>query len=193
MKIPVEVSARHIHISLKDLESLFGENYKLTKLRNLTQPSDFAAKETLDVEVNGKTIKNVRIVGPIRKKTQIEISLTDAVYFGIKPVLRNSGDIKDSPSAFLIGPKKRIRIKEGLIVPLRHIHCNFDEAKKLGLKNGDFVSVMVNGKRSVVFNNVKIRVRDDYKLCLHLDTDEGNAAGVNKKTYGFIIKNYKTS
>jgi len=138
MKIPVEVFARHIHISLKDLESLFGENYKLTKLRNLTQPSGFAAKETLDVEVNGKTIKNVRIVGPIRKKTQIEISLTDAVYFSIKPVLRNSGDIKDSSSAFLIGPKKRIRIKEGLIVPLRHIHCNFDEAKKLGLKKRRF-------------------------------------------------------
>ncbi len=187
-RIPIEVSARHIHLSQKDLEALFGKNYKLKKLRQLTQPCDFAAEETVNLKVNSKILKNIRIVGPTRDKTQVEISMTDAINLGINPCIRNSGDIKGTPGAILISPKKKIVFKEGIIIAARHIHCATNEAKELGLKNGMVVSVKIDGKRGIIFNNVLIRVKDDYKLCLHLDTDEGNAAGIDKKGKGLLLK-----
>ncbi len=188
-KIPIEVSARHVHLSQKDLEKLFGKGYKLKKLRQLTQSCDFAAKETLDIEANGKKILKMKIVGPTREKTQIEISLTDAIYLKLATSFKDSGDIDETPGINLIGPDKQIKIEEGVIIPWRHIHCTPAEAKELGLKNGEFVSVEVKGDRAVIFHNVKIRVRNDYKLCLHLDTDEGNAAGIDRKGEGFLLNN----
>ena len=186
-EIPIEVSARHIHLSQKDLEILFGKGYQLTKLRKLSQADDFAAKETLDVKIGSKVIEKLRIVGPVRKETQIEISLTDAFKAGIKPVLRLSGSIKDTPGAILIKGKKKIKIKKGVIIAKRHLHCSPQQAKKLKLKNGMSVSVKVNGKRALIFHNVKVRVGEDYKLAVHFDTDEGNAAGIIKKGEGKII------
>jgi len=186
-KIPIEVSARHIHLCQKDLEALFGREYQLKKLRQLTQPCDFSAEETLDIEANGKKISKMRIIGPAREKTQVEISLTDAIFLGLATSFKDSGDVDETPGINLIGPSGQIKIEEGVIIPWRHIHCHPDEAEKLGLKNNEFVSVEVKGDRRIVFYNVKVRVDKDYKLCMHLDTDEGNAAGIDRKGEGIIL------
>ena len=184
--IPVEVSARHIHISKKDLETLFGKNYELQKTKQLSQPSDFSTEEILNIEANGKSLK-VRIVGPEREKTQIEISKTDAVFLGVSPLLKISGDLNDSSGIKLIGPKGEVELLEGLIIAKRHIHCATDEAEELGLKTNDIVSVKIESERPVIFEDVAVRVKDDYKLCMHIDTDEGNAAGINKIGEGIIL------
>ncbi len=186
-KIPVEVSARHIHLCQKDLEALFGLEYKLKELKRLSQPSDFSCEETLDIKVGDKEIKNVRVVGPLRQKTQVEISKTDAVILGVNPPVRLSGDIEKSAPVVIVGPAGVVDLTDGLIVALRHIHCATSEAVKLGLKNNDKVSVKTDGERPVTFHNVIVRIKDDFKLCLHLDTDEGNAAGINKTGEGQII------
>jgi putative phosphotransacetylase len=186
-KIPVEVSARHCHLAKQDLEKLFGKDYELKKTKQLTQPSDFACEETIDIEFGSKKIENIRIVGPLRNQTQIEISLTDAFGSGIMPPVRLSGDLKDSAGVILIGPKGKVELEDGLIIAERHLHCATNEVKKLEIKNGDKVSVKIESERPVVFKNVIVRIRDDYKLCLHLDTDEGNAAGINKIGEGQIL------
>jgi len=184
--VPVEVSARHCHLSKKDLEALFGVGYELKKARQLTQPSDFACQETVDLKVNGKNL-TIRIVGSLREQTQVEISLTDAILLGAKPPIRLSGDLKNSSPMALQGPKGAIDLAEGLIVAKRHIHCATNEAARLGLKNGANVKVAVTGERPIVFEDVIVRVREDYTLCVHLDTDEGNAAGINKTGEGLLI------
>ena len=185
-KIPIEVSARHMHISQKDLEKLFGEGYKLKKLRELYQPLDFASKEELIIK-NGSEELEVRIIGPVRKNTQVEISLTDAFYLDIRPPVRKSGDIAFTPGITLINKKKKksLKIKRGVIIAQRHIHCNSEEAKQLKLKK--YVSVKVGGNRGLAFDKIKVRVSKDYKLSMHVDTDEANAAGINKKTKGHLI------
>ena len=186
-RIPIEVSARHIHLSQKDLEALFGKDYQLKKLRELTQSGDFAAEETLDVRVDSKKLSNVRIVGPVRKKTQVELSHTDDIFLGIEAIVRISGDIRGTPGAVLIGPEKKIKIREGIINTWRHIHCSPKEAKKLGLENGMSVSVKTKGKCSITFHNVKVQVGMNSRLCIHLDTDEGNAACIIKKGGGYLV------
>jgi len=190
IKIPVEISARHIHLSQKDLDALFGLSHELKKIKQLGQPSDFAAQETISIKNGSKILENIRVVGPLREKTQIELSGTDAFYLEINPPIRLSGDLKNSAGAVLIGPAGEAGLEEGIIVAQRHIHCATDEAKKFGLKNGEEVSVEIQGERPVTFHNVKIRLNDNYKLCLHLDTDEGNAAGINKTGQGLIIKKF---
>ena len=186
-KVPIEISARHIHLSQKDLEVLFGKGYQLKILKKLSQADDFAAKETLDIKIGSKTIKKLRIVGPVRKETQIELSITNAFSLGIIIPLRLSGDIKGTPGAVLIKSKKKLKIKKGVIIAQRHLHCNFEEAKRLKLKDGMSVSVKTKGKRALIFHNVKVRAGKNYKLAVHLDTDEGNAAGIIKKGKGEII------
>jgi len=188
-KIPIEVSARHIHLSQKDLEALFGSGYELKKIKQLTQLCDFAAEETLTLQIGDKTISNVRVVGPARKETQVEISITDAITLGVNPVLRISGNLEDTPGAMLIGPQGQINLKKGVIVAIRHLHCATNEAEELGWKNKDIISILVKGQRETTFHNVVIRIADNYKLCLHLDTDEGNAAGINKVGEGYLVKN----
>ncbi len=189
IKIPIEVSARHIHLSKTDLERLFGKNYKLKKIKNLSQPRDFSSEETLDISSDKNKISGVRIVGPERKETQIELSMTDTIYLGIKPVMRLSGNVKNTPGINIIGPKGGINIEKGVIVAKRHIHLNPEEAKKLKIKNNQKISVRIKGEseRGLVFENVIARVNKDYKLCVHLDTDEGNASGINKKITGYLI------
>jgi len=186
-KILIEVSARHIHLSKGDLEKLFGAGHELKKLKKLYEPPEFACKETIDIQLGSKKIKKVRVIGPLREQTQVEISLSDAVGSGVMPPVKLSGNLQGSVGVILQGPKGRVELIEGLIVAQRHIHCGPDEAKAFGLKNGMVVSVKVLGERGTIFENIKVRVRDDDKICLHLDTDEGNAAGINKKGEGFII------
>jgi propanediol utilization protein len=188
-KILVQISARHIHLNQKDLEALFGKGYKLKKLKELYQPHHFAAKETVDIKVGKKILSKVRIVGPIREKTQIELSLTDTIKLGVKAQIRKSGDLQGTPGATLINKKKKIKIKEGLIVPARHIHCTPQEAQIMKLKNRKSISIAIKGKRALVFKNVQVRIDKDFKLCMHIDTDEGNAAGISCEAFGYLLNN----
>ena len=187
-KIFVEVSARHIHLSKEDLEELFGVGYELKKLKQLYVPPEFACKETVGIEVGDKKIEKVRVVGPLREQTQVEISLSDAIGSGVTPPVKLSGNLQGSSGVILDGPAGKVELKEGLIIAQRHIHCGPNDAKEFGFKNGDVVSVKIEGERGVTFDNIKIRIRGDDKICLHLDTDEGNAAGINKTGEGIIIK-----
>ena len=186
-KILVEVSARHIHLSQKDSEILFGKGYKLKELRKLPTTNQFAAKETLDIKVGSEKLSKVRIVGPFRKKTQVELSITDAINLGINPPIIKSGNLKGTPGIILISPKRRIKLKSGVIIPWRHIHCNPKEAKVLNLREGRSISIEIRCKRSLIFHSVKVRIDKNFRLCMHLDTDEGNAAGISKKGKGIII------
>jgi putative phosphotransacetylase len=188
IKIPVEVSARHCHLSQADLEKLFGQGAQLENIKQLSQPSDFACSQTVDVQLGSKRFEKVRVVGPLRDKTQVEISITDAVGSGVMPPIRLSGDLVGSAGAIVQGPAGQVEIAEGVIIAKRHLHCATDEAKKLKLKTGEIVTVEVAGQRPVVFEGVSVRVKDDYKLCLHLDTDEGNAVGINKTGEGVIVQ-----
>ena len=186
--MPVEVSARHCHLSKEDLEKLFGVGYELKKMKQLSMPSDFAAEEIVDVQVGNKKIEKVRVVGPLRNQTQVEVSKTDAVALGANPPVRLSGDLADSLGVTLIGPAGKVDLDRGLIIALHHLHCNPAEAKSLGVKNKDSIAVKINSERPVAFFNVPVRVGENYKLCLHLDTDEGNAAGINKIGNGIITQ-----
>lgn len=187
IKVSVEVSARHCHLSKEVLEKLFGKGHELKKVKQLSQPSDFACEETIEVQIGSKRIENVRVVGPLREKTQVEISLTDAVGSGIIPPTRLSGNLENSSGAILIGRNAQMELAEGLIIAQRHLHCDIESAEKYKLKTGDVVSVKVGQERKIIFEEVVVRVKDNYKLCLHLDTDEGNAAGINKISEGLIL------
>ncbi|WP_243343524.1 phosphate propanoyltransferase [Anaerococcus sp. AGMB09787] len=177
--IPVGVSNKHIHLSQKDLDILFGVGYKLNIKKNLGQPGQFAAEETVTIRGNKGEFEKVRILGPVRTRTQLEISKTDSFLLGIKPPIRESGDLKGSCGVEIIGPKGKIRIDEGTIVALRHIHMTPEDAIKMNVKDGDFVDVKIFGKRKAIVSNVLIRVSDKYKLEMHIDTDEANALGLS--------------
>ncbi|MBI2054029.1 MAG: phosphate propanoyltransferase [Candidatus Staskawiczbacteria bacterium] len=189
IEIPIETSGRHVHLAKKDLEKLFGKGHELKKMKKLFQPSDFAARETVDIEGENGRILKLRVIGPVRSRTQVELSKTDAIYLGITAPVRESGNIKETPGAVLRGPENKIRIKEGIINSQRHIHCSFARAKKLGLKDRMMVSVETDGPVAVTFHNVLVRLGENYRLCVHLDTDEGNAAGIIRKGKGKIIIN----
>ncbi|MCX6742749.1 MAG: phosphate propanoyltransferase [Candidatus Parcubacteria bacterium] len=187
IKIPVEVSARHCHLSRKDLAKLFGSGYKLKVLKIISQPGQFAAKEEIKVQGSRGELK-VRIVGPIRRETQIELAATDCYKLGLKPVLRVSGNIKGTPGAILIGPKGNIKIRQGVIVAQRHLHLSPSEAKSLKLKSGKLVSVKIKGPRGLIFDNVIVRSGAGHKKSFQLDTDEGNACGWMPGIKGELIK-----
>jgi putative phosphotransacetylase len=177
--VPAAASARHVHLSKADVATLFGEGYELKPMKPLTQPDQFAAEEKVDIVGPRGTIAGVRVLGPARKDTQIEVSLTDAVKLGIKPVVRMSGDIAFSPGAKLVGPKGSIDLPQGVIISARHLHMSKDEAAAYGLKNGDVVSLKKSGLRETIFGNVVVRSGDGHSLEVHLDTDEANAAMLN--------------
>lgn len=174
-KIPVGVSGRHVHLSQANLETLFGAGYELKPLKDLSQPGHYAAQETVAVSTEKGEFKMVRILGPVRKQTQVEISLADAVKLGLNPPVRDSGDLKNSPGLAIAGPKGSVAIPEGVICAARHIHMNPEDAEQLGVKDKDLVSVKVEGERGAILNNVLCRVGDSFQLELHCDTDEGNA------------------
>jgi len=184
--LPVEVSARHLHLCKKDLEVLFGLGYELKVLKQLSQPHDFACQETISIRNNSHILENVRIVGPLRERTQVEVSKTDAVLLGLNAPVRLSGNLEGSAPVTLQGPVGKVELPEGLIVARRHLHCSTQEAKEAKLKSGSLVSVEIKGERALTFHCVEVRVGDDYKMCLHLDTDEGNAAGINRTGQGVL-------
>jgi len=173
--VRVGVSNRHLHLAKSDFETLFGKGSSLTELKQLSQPGQFAASETVAIEVNGKKMENVRILGPFRKETQVEISATDARYFKVTPPVRNSGDLKDSLSIRIIGPKATIDLEKGLIIATRHIHFSTDEAKRFGVSNNQMVKVRVSTEKGGIMHGVYCKVDPSYALEMHLDTDDANA------------------
>lgn len=176
--VPIAMSNRHIHLSQKDLDVLFGANYELTKMKDLSQPGQFACDEKVDVTGPKGTLKGIRILGPTRPETQLEVSVADSFVLGIKPPVRDSGDIADSPGVLIQGPAGSVEIQQGAIVASRHIHMHTSDAEQFGLKDKDEVQVQVDGKRGLIFSNVLVRVSDKYALEMHVDVEEGNAAGV---------------
>jgi acetate kinase len=175
-EIPIAVSNRHVHLSRKDIDVLFGEGYDLTRIRPLVQPGQFASAETVTVIGPKGTIEKVRVLGPERKVTQVEVSQTDAIRLGVEAPVRDSGDLRGSAEITLVGPKGQVTLKEGVILSVRHIHMHTEDAKHFGVKDKDRVRVRTQGERPVVFENVVVRVSDQFALEMHIDTDEANAA-----------------
>lgn len=188
IKLPIALSNRHIHLSQEDLNILFGENYQLTKTKALSQPGQYACDERVDIVGPKGTLKGVRVLGPVRKKTQIEISISDSFKLGVEPVIRNSGDIEGSPGAKIVGPKGELELKEGVIVAARHVHLHTSDGEKFGIKDGDIVNIKTEGVRAVIFKNVLARVGDTHALEVHVDMEEGNAAGVKNGDLVELIK-----
>lgn len=186
--VPLGISNRHIHLSQADLETLFGKDYQLTFTKNLSQPGQFACEEMVTLIGPKGTISKVRILGPIRPATQIEISRTDSFSLGVTPPVRDSGNVSGTAGITVEGPKGRIELKEGVIIALRHLHLYTDEAKELGLHDKQWISVKFDGERSVIFNQVLVRVGSKFAKDLHLDTDEANAAGLKNGDLGTIIE-----
>ena len=189
MKFLVETSARHVHLSQEHLEILFGAGYELTKKKDLSQPGQYACEERVTIVGGKKEMPGVSILGPVRKATQVELSLTDARSIGVAAPVRESGDIAGSGACKIIGPKGEIEITEGVIAAKRHIHATPADAETLGVENGQIVNVKIDTDgRSLVFGDVVVRVSDTYALAMHIDTDESNAAGCGREVYGEIVK-----
>ena len=188
-EIPIGVSNRHIHLSQNDLETLFGKGYELTPIKDLSQPGQYACKEVLTiVGPSMRPIENVRVLGPIRKASQVEISATDSYVLKVKPPVRESGNIKDSSPIRIIGPKGVVELSEGCIIANRHIHMSPDEAQRFGVNDGDYVDIDVNGKRRTRWFDVQVRVHKDFRLEMHVDTDDANAAGIGNGFFVTIVK-----
>ena len=177
-KIRIEISARHIHLKKSDFEKLFGESAELTIKTELSQPGMFAANETVSIKNENFQIDNLRIVGPLRSYTQIELSKTEARKFKMDPPLRRSGDVENSSGMIIVGPKGEIEISEGVIIAKRHIHMTPEDAGEINAKDGDLLKVKTEGERGLIFENVVARVDKSFSLAMHIDTDEGNAGGV---------------
>ena len=188
-RVVLGISNKHIHLSQEDIETLFGKGHELTNIKDLKQPGQYAAKETVKVIGPKGCFDKVRILGPARPESQIEISLTDARTLGIKAPVCESGKLEGTPGITLEGPCGSVTLSHGVIVALRHIHMPTDVAGKLGIKDKDWVSVETSGVRKTIFCNVLARVSDKFDYEMHLDTDEANAAGLNNEDYLKIIPN----
>ena len=187
-QVPVGVSNRHIHLSQEHVEALFGPGYQLTKKKEL-MGGQFACNECCTiVGLKLRAIENVRVLGPARKSTQVEISSTDARKLGINVPIRESGDVKGSAPIAIVGPKGAVYCKEGCIVAARHIHMSPADATACGVSDGDYVSVKVENERGTTFNNVKIRVDESFTLEMHIDTDEANASEIKQGDKVVVIK-----
>lgn len=186
--VPIGVSARHIHLTQEHVEILFGEGYQLTKKKEL-MGGQFASNEQVTiVGLKLRAIENVRVLGPTRSKSQVEVSATDAIRLGVKAPIRPSGDIEGSAPVAVVGPKGVIYLKEGCIIAKRHIHMSPKDAEATGVKDGDVVSVKADNERGTVFNHVQIRVDNSFTLEMHIDTDEANAAKLATGQTVTIIK-----
>ena len=174
LSVIANISNHHVHLSETDMEKLFGAGSKLTKERGLLQPGQFASTECVTLKGPSGKIEKVRLLGPIRKRTQVEISRTDSFRLGINPPVRDSGNVEGSAPIIIIGPAGTVNLQEGCIIAWRHIHMTPRDAELFGVKDKDLVRVKTSGPRSVIFENTLIRVRDDFALECHIDTDEAN-------------------
>jgi putative phosphotransacetylase len=188
MKVSVGVSNRHIHLKEEHLKILFGEDYKLKVAKNLTQPGQFASTALLTIRTNKSEISNVRVLGPLRSYTQVEISKTDSYKLGINPPIRNSGDLKNSETVTLIGPEGVLEAKESCIIATRHIHLLPEQMKEYGLEGIEKVNVRINGEKGGIIENVYLRPAENSYFEMHLDTDDANAHLISSGDVVEIIK-----
>ncbi len=187
--IPVGISNRHIHLSREHVDILFGKGYQLTPIKDLSQPGQYACKELLTiVGPSLRPIENVRVLGPERNKSQVEISRTDSFTLKVKPPVRESGKVEGSAPITIIGPKGVVTLKEGCIIANRHIHMSLDDGAKFGISDGEYVDIDAFGERKTRFFDVQVRVHKDFRLEMHLDTDDANAAGLKNGSRVKIVK-----
>lgn len=186
-KVEIGISNKHLHLSSSDVEKLFGKGHELTPIKDLKQPGQFASEEKVDIVGPKGTLKGIRVLGPTRPETQIELSMTDARTIGVNPPIRESGDLDGSPGIKLIGPEGEVDVTHGVIIALRHIHLSSQQAEDAGLKDKDWVCVKIDGPRSAVLEKVLVRAGDKYEREFHLDTDEGNACGAKSGDMAEIV------
>jgi acetate kinase len=182
----VEISAHHIHLTQEHVEALFGKGHQLTKHAELSQPGQYACKEQLTIVGPKGRVERVRILGPARKYTQVEIAMTEQFKLGIHPPIRESGDIAETPGCTLESASGSVQIDCGVICALRHIHMSPENALSYGVRDKSFVRVRIEGDRELIFGDVLVRVDPSFKLAMHIDTDEGNAANVKTGAQGYI-------
>lgn len=186
--IPVGVSNRHVHLSTHDIEQLFGQGYQLNKFKDLKQTGQYAAKECVMLAGPKGSLLNVRVLGPARKVSQVEVSKTDSFALGIKAPIRESGDLAHSASICLMGPKGHVYLDANVICAKRHIHMNQHDAARLQVANGQVVRVKTEGERSLIFDEVVVRVNETFVLEFHIDTDEANACALSSHDHVYIVK-----
>ena len=184
MKLPIALSNKHVHLSQADVDALFGEGYQLTPFKPLSQPGQYACEEKVTV-VGPKGQQTMRVLGPVRPESQVEVSLADARGLGLAVPVRQSGDVEGTPAFKLVGPKGEVECQKGIIVAARHIHMSLEDAEKFGVKDKDVVSVKTEGLRGLTFHNVLVRASEKFALEMHVDIEEGNAAGVKN---GDLVK-----
>ena len=187
MKVSIGVSNRHVHLTKEHLEILFGKNYELKKKVDINQPGQFAATDVVTIKTDKSEIKNVRILGPIRNYTQVEISKTDSYTLGLNPPVRDSGDLKGSEAITIIGPNGSIDLEEGCIIPNRHIHITRNQAEYYGLAGTEKVDVKIFGEKGGIINNVYVKVTDEAFFELHIDTDDANSHLIKNGDIGEIL------
>lgn len=186
--VKIGVSQRHVHLSREDLDTLFGKGYELTP-KKMLMGKEFASNEVVTlVGPSLKSIENVRVLGPVRKDTQVEISRTDTFVLKISPPVRPSGEIKGSEKMVIVGPKGSVYLKEGVIIANRHIHLTPEFAKTMNLESNDYVDVVIDGVKPTKFYDVQIRIRDDFNVEMHIDTDDANSCGLKNGDVVHIIK-----
>ena len=190
LEIPVGISNRHIHLSREHLDILFGAGYELTPIKDLSQPGQYACKELLTiVGPSMRSIENVRVLGPLRKQSQVEISLTDSFVLKVKPPVRESGSLAGSAPVTIIGPKGVVTLKEGCIIANRHIHMSPADGARFGVKDGDYINVDVSsGTKHTLWYDVQVRVSDKFALEMHVDTDDANAVGIKNGSVVTMVK-----
>ena len=189
IKIPIETSARHIHISREDFEFLFGEGAELHYIKELSQPGQYLCEERLTVRGPKGDFANMAILGPFRRETQVELSLTDTRKIGLPGIIRQSGDIADTPGCTLIGPLGELEIKRGVIVAKRHIHMTPEQAMRMHVKDNEEVFVVTESyNRSMIYGDVIVRVSENFRLAMHVDMDEANALAGDDQAFGVILK-----
>ncbi len=186
--IEVEASGRHVHLSRQDVDTLFGIGYKLTPVKELSQPGQYACSERVTVSGPKGSLKNVVVLGPERKASQVEVSLTDALVLGIKAPIRQSGDITGTPEITVSNGDRQVKLSQGLIVAKRHMHITPEDANRFHVTDGEIVKVKVFGARPLIFDDLVVRVSKDFRTYIHIDYDEANACGFTKGTLGMIIK-----
>ena len=184
----VEASGRHVHLSKAHVEALFGKGYELTPVKDLSQPGQFAAKERVRVIGAKGEFSNVAVLGPCRNFTQVELSLTDCREIGVKGIIRESGKIEGTPGILIGVGDKYVHLDKGLIVAKRHVHMQPEDAERFGVKDGEIVKVKINSERPLIFEDVVIRVRDNFRLSMHIDFDEANACGYTSGVTGSIFR-----
>ena len=187
MKLPIALSNKHIHLSQADVDALFGEGYQLTQSKALSQPGQYACEEKVTV-VGPKGQQTMRVLGPVRPESQVEVSLADARGLGLAVPVRQSGDTEGTPGFKLVGPKGEVECEKGIIVAARHIHMSLEDAEKFGVKDKDVVSVKTDGLRGLTFHNVLVRASEKFALEMHVYIEEGNAAGVKNGDLVELIK-----